>query len=180
MKEFYVQLSSHASTVEFPSNTANIFKNRLPYPLQFREAGWKVGMSSVSLPTAPRKIKLKDPFLFRFGWIELVDIDAVFYTDDLVEIRERDLAFTPKNGTEFMNMKRDRYLWALREQSVSDLQFFKKKSKVEDPTELLYMTMNRAENGHCVVTTREPAPPFGSTIDLGIRRWLFESSWPRK
>ena len=53
MKEFYVQLMSNASTVEFPSNCANNFKNRLPNPLQFRESGWKVGLASLSYPTPP-------------------------------------------------------------------------------------------------------------------------------
>ena len=53
MKDFYVQLISNASTVEFPSNSANSFKNRLPNPLQFRELGWKVGLASLSYPTPP-------------------------------------------------------------------------------------------------------------------------------
>ena len=53
MKEFYVQLMSNASNTEFPSNAANSFKNRLPYPLQFKEPGWKVGLVSASYPTPP-------------------------------------------------------------------------------------------------------------------------------
>ena len=53
MKDFYVQLMSNASTVEFPANSANSFKNRLPNPLQFREPGWKVGLASVTYPTPP-------------------------------------------------------------------------------------------------------------------------------
>ena len=53
MKDFYVQLMSNTSTVEFPSNTANSFKNRLPNPLQFRESGWKVGLASLSYRTPP-------------------------------------------------------------------------------------------------------------------------------
>ena len=48
MSDFYVQLLSNASTAEFPSNRPNHFKNRMPYPLQFREPGWKVGMNAVS------------------------------------------------------------------------------------------------------------------------------------
>ena len=55
MKEFYVQLMSNACTTEFPANHANSFKNRLPYPLRFREAGWKVGLSSLSYPTPPAR-----------------------------------------------------------------------------------------------------------------------------
>ena len=53
MKDFYVQLMSNASTVEFPANSANSFKNRLPNPLQFREPGWKVGLASITYPTPP-------------------------------------------------------------------------------------------------------------------------------
>ena len=53
MKDFYVQLMSNASTVEFPANSANSFKNRLPNPLQFRKPGWKVGLASITYPTPP-------------------------------------------------------------------------------------------------------------------------------
>ena len=66
MSDLYVQLMSNASTAEFPSNKPNHFKNRMPYLLQFREAGWKVGMTGMSLLEAPRKMNLKDAFLFRF------------------------------------------------------------------------------------------------------------------
>jgi len=53
MKEFYVQLISTSSTTEFPSNQANSFKNRLPYQIQLKEEGWKVGLSSISYPPPP-------------------------------------------------------------------------------------------------------------------------------
>ena len=53
MKDFYVQLMSNASKKEFPDNSANSFKNRLPNPLQFREPGWKVGLASIMYPTPP-------------------------------------------------------------------------------------------------------------------------------
>ena len=53
MKDFYVQLMSNASTVEFPSKSANSFKNHLPNPLQFREPGWKVGLASITYPIPP-------------------------------------------------------------------------------------------------------------------------------
>ena len=48
-----MQVTSESGTVEFPDNKANHFKNRLPYPLQFRESGWKVGMTSISHPVPP-------------------------------------------------------------------------------------------------------------------------------
>ena len=147
MKDFYVQLTSMASQTEFPSNTSNSFKNRLPHPLQFREPGWKVGMSAISLCAAPRKIKLNEAFLFRFGWIELVDPDQNVYTDMLQDVRERDLDFMPRTGTEFMNWVQDRYMWALGDQAMADLQLFKKKTSDGDPTEWLYMIMHPVANG---------------------------------
>ena len=64
MKDFYVQLTSNANTLEIPANTPHHFKYRMPYTFQFKETGWKVGLTGVSLPEAPRKIKLDEPFLF--------------------------------------------------------------------------------------------------------------------
>ena len=90
MKDFYVQLTSNASTTEFPANAPHHFKNRMPYPLQFKEPGWTVGLTGVSFPPAPRKIKLNDPFLFRIGWIELVDTQNDIYVDERVTVRETD------------------------------------------------------------------------------------------
>ena len=55
MKDFHVQLMSNASKTEFPANAVNSFKNRLPYPLQFQEPGWKVGLASLSYPTPPAR-----------------------------------------------------------------------------------------------------------------------------
>ena len=99
MSDFYVQLLSNASTSEFPSNRPNHFKNRMPYPLQFREPGWKVGMSALSLPEAPRKMNLENPFLFRLQWLELVDPGYGIYAEPLKTIREGDLEKMPETGT---------------------------------------------------------------------------------
>jgi len=151
VRDFYVQLMSNASTSEFPDNKANSFKNRLLYPLQLRESGWKVGISDISFPSALRKLDLKDSLLFRMGWIELIDTKINLHSEEMVEIKERDLKFTPRTGTEFMNMIRDRYMWSLRDETVYDLQMFKKKSKSDDPTEMLYTIMHRAENRQCVI-----------------------------
>ena len=142
---------SSASTSEFPDNKANSFKNRLPYPLQLRGSGWKVGISDISFPSALRKLDLKDSLLFRMAWIELITPQLNLYADEVIEIKERDLEFTPRTGTEFMNMIRDRYMWSVRDQTAYDLQMFKKKSKPDDPTEMLYTLMHRAENGQCVI-----------------------------
>ena len=97
MKDFYVQLMSNANTLEFLSNTANSFKNRLPYPLQFRESGWKVGVTSLSLPEAPRRMKLNEPFLFRIQWVELIDPQAVFYYDEHVDVVDSTRGTIPRN-----------------------------------------------------------------------------------
>ena len=48
-----MQVTSESGTTEFPDNKANHFKNLLPYPLQFRESGWKVGLTSISHPIPP-------------------------------------------------------------------------------------------------------------------------------
>jgi len=104
---FYVQLISNASTNEFPDNKSNSFKNRLPYPLQLRESGWKVGISDISFPSAVRKLDLKDPLLFQIWWIETVDTKNNIYFQDTEVIRESDLEFTPRTGTDLMNMIRD-------------------------------------------------------------------------
>jgi len=151
MKEFYVQVMSNASAAEFPSNQANSFKNRLPNPLELREPGWKVDVSDLSLPPAIRKVNLKNPSLCRITWIECVDPKTSLYTHAWLEVRENQLEFTPRTGKELRKIIRDRYHWELMEHTVSDLQLFKKKRDPEDPTELLYTVMHRAENGQCVL-----------------------------
>ena len=75
MKEFYVQLMSNASKTEFPTNAANSFKNRLPYPLQFKEPGWKVGLTNMSYPTPPTRPHQThtfepDDLICRFQWMK--------------------------------------------------------------------------------------------------------------
>ena len=47
---FFVTLPSHSSQKEFSDNTSNAFKVRLPTPLRLLGEGWKVGLSSISLP----------------------------------------------------------------------------------------------------------------------------------
>ena len=184
MSDFYVQLLSNASTAEFPSNQPNHFKNRMPYPLQFRESGWKVGMSALSLPEAPRKMNLENPFLFRFQWLEWVSPDYGIYAEPILTIREGDLEKTPKTGTEFLNMIRDKYLWDLNDQSTRDLRLLKKKQNEGDPDELSYMVMRRAENGECVIDNSQTSTsievnnsPRFPKLSIGIElakamRWI--------
>ena len=108
-------------------------------------------MSAISFPAAPRKIELGEPYLFRFDWIVLADPDNTVYARERELVRERDLDIMPRTGTEFMNWVRDRYVWGLRDQAVVNLQFFKKKTKDDDPTEWLYMIMHPVVNGECVI-----------------------------
>ena len=104
-----LQLNSNASVAEVPSIEGNSFKNRLPYPLQFRETGWKVGLSDISLPLSTqiprttRPMNLTDPFLFRFTWFEDWYPKGEWFSERFVDIKESDLAITSRNGTELMN-----------------------------------------------------------------------------
>jgi len=149
--DFYVQLMSNASTNEFPDNEANSFKNRLPNPLHLREPGWKVGISDLSFPSAVRKMGLKDSLLFEIWWIDMVNADQNIYTQVSSVTREGDLEFTPRTSTELLNAIRDQYMHRLRSRTDVDVTMYKKKSKADDPTELLYTVMHWAENGECVL-----------------------------
>ena len=126
MKDLYVQLSSNACVAEFPSNEANSFKNRLPYPLEFREPGWKVGLSGVSLPLSThtprttRRMNLTNPFLFRFSWYADWDPTGLWVSPRNVEIKESDLTLPPRNGTELTNEIRRLYLGSFGDQAEVD------------------------------------------------------------
>ena len=50
MSDFYLTLPSHSSKNEFPSNTSNHFKIRLPNPIRLEGNGWKVGLTAITLP----------------------------------------------------------------------------------------------------------------------------------
>lgn len=50
--DFYVSLPSTARKNEFPDNKSNSFKVRLPHPIRLVGSGWKVGLSSISMPDA--------------------------------------------------------------------------------------------------------------------------------
>ena len=126
MSEFYVQVKSNACTEEFPDNTSNKFKNRLPNVLMFRELGWKVGLSSITLPVSNKRsaqMTLKNPFLFRFIWFEGWTEESKHGSEQSVNIynyghqsvfpNSRSLANIPRSGTELMNEIRNRYLWSI-------------------------------------------------------------------
>ncbi len=96
-------------------------------------------------------MNLKNPFLFRFQWLELVKPDYSIYAEESVTIREGDLSMAPRTGTELLNMIRAKYLWELNDQSNWDLQLMKRKEIDDDPNELSFMVMHCAENGECVI-----------------------------
>ena len=72
--DFYVTLPSDASTDEFQANAPNHFTVRLPRPLHLSGEGWKVGLSSLSLPdTRANLYRLvpKQQYLFSLKWFVL-------------------------------------------------------------------------------------------------------------
>ena len=78
MSDFYITLPSHSSTTEFPNNPSNDFKIRLPHPIRLEGSGWKVGLSSITLPDtkAPLLVERVDSsnkptVLFKVNWIRL-------------------------------------------------------------------------------------------------------------
>ena len=68
---FYLTLPSHSNRNEFPQNQSNHFKIRLPHPKRLEGSGWKVGLSSISLPDAiielPKLMDAKE-ILFIMDW----------------------------------------------------------------------------------------------------------------
>ena len=97
---FYVTLPSHSSKNEFPSNTSNHFKIRLPNPIRLEGTGWKVAMAAISLPdtqvSLPPLVKAyaqkPNPILARIEWIRINSASSTikgavnFSTDDLKEL----------------------------------------------------------------------------------------------
>ena len=97
MSDFYVSLPSHSNKTEFPENTSNHFKIRLPNPIPLEEQGWKVGMSSIAMPdahvTLPSFTASEDKtVLSSFAWRRVESSsyyrfkEAYFDTDDLKEV----------------------------------------------------------------------------------------------
>ncbi|KAJ7371661.1 hypothetical protein OS493_023681 [Desmophyllum pertusum] len=76
MNDFIVTLPSHSNKREFPANEANHFKIRLAHPLHLPGSGWKVGLSSISLPDSKVNIyhlAEKGKYVFSAVWIKRVD-----------------------------------------------------------------------------------------------------------
>ena len=71
MSDFYLVLPSHSSKSEFPDNESNHFRIRLPHPKKLEGHGWKVGLTSISLPDSHSRVPVfmsgKYP-VFKMGW----------------------------------------------------------------------------------------------------------------
>ena len=124
MKEFYVQLMSNASTAEFPTNNANRFKNRLPYPLRFNESEWKVGLTSITYPLNSHRTFQPDDLLCRIKWVmKSMDIrDNVVVNTYTFEFKGQDLLQARdviSGGKSLMKYMVNRYETYLR-QHVTD------------------------------------------------------------
>ena len=92
---FYVTLNSRSNLKEFPDNKPHRFRNRLHHPLILREPGWKVGLSSICVPSAQpdlRKSLLTEErgkFLMKWSfWIdEYIEItNSRKYDEGSIEI----------------------------------------------------------------------------------------------
>ena len=92
MSDFYLTLPSHSSKTEFPDNKSNHFKIRLPHPKKLEGSGWKVGLTSISLPDSHCRVPVftegKDP-LFKMGWTRsvsnvLATIDRNYKPEDVL------------------------------------------------------------------------------------------------
>ena len=142
MKEVYVKLLSNASNQEFPDNTPNRFKNRLPFPIHLRKPGWKVGLVDVALPPGRPRLPADDPFLFRFAWTLLVDPQNDLYAREVQTIAAADIPYPCKTGTDLLTLVSHKYQWVLRNQSGTDLRFTEKGTDRK-----LYSTFRRVERG---------------------------------
>ena len=97
--DFYVTLPSNASTDEFQANAPNHFTVRLPRPLHLPGEGWKVGLSSLSLPDTRAdlyRLVPKQQYLFSLKWFVLrngkrtrrrttVQMDDIDHLDSVVD-----------------------------------------------------------------------------------------------
>ena len=110
MSDFYVTLPSHSSRNEFPDNTANSFKIRLPHPIRLEGGGWKVGLVAVSLPDptsqVPPLMKDENVIMFQTYWIAnnttIVQGKRVFQASfQAKDLRREDLEILDGKG--FMN-----------------------------------------------------------------------------
>lgn len=148
MKDFYVKLTSGSNRFEFPDNKAARFKNRLPYLLQFKEPGWKVGMADIHVPRAPRPLAIKDPFLFQFRWHFKNGDTYNAVTLDILEEQLVHLRPHITNGTQFMTAVKRLYYQQLHDLTVAEDQLGEnvKDEDGEDEFKRYYTQMYRTDD----------------------------------
>ena len=74
MSDFYLTLPSHSIKTEFPDNTSNHFKIRSPQPKKLEGSGWKVGLTSISLPDSHCRVPVFTSgkyAVFKMGWTRM-------------------------------------------------------------------------------------------------------------
>ena len=102
MSDFYITLPSDSTRTEFPDNVSNSFKIRLPQPIRLEGDGWKVGLTSISLPDTTALMSLSRRIcesnvascsvLFKKGFVRVdmkgdeVNLLIDFDTDDLQQV----------------------------------------------------------------------------------------------
>ena len=91
MSDFYLTLPSHSSKTEFPDNKSNHFKIRLPHPKKLKGHGWKVGLTSISLPDSHCRVTVFTSGkygIFKVGWSRLKGrlstIDKAYKPEDVL------------------------------------------------------------------------------------------------
>ena len=114
-------LMSRANKNEFPGNKANRFKKKLFHSLILREPGWRVGLSSISLPVAlPDLRALSDSFegkwMLQFSFFAnklLGDGKRSYLTEEVVEFDPMVLNNPGNVRTDFMKTFADSYNQAI-------------------------------------------------------------------
>ena len=115
---FYVTLNSRANEKEFPDNRAHRFKNRLHHPLILREPGWRVGLSSLCLPTVKPDLfrnvlpEQGNKGLIKWGfWIDQLLLNKRKYVDGIVEInvKQMEMLGYVTSGVAMMALFADQY-----------------------------------------------------------------------
>lgn len=102
-ESFYVTLPSHSSKNEFPNNTANHFKIRLPQPLRLEGQGWKVGLSSIALPDANVTLpSLSDDVTLGYSSWRRIEILDHYTQGEVFTVRELKNVFSNVDGVGFM------------------------------------------------------------------------------
>lgn len=103
-EEFYLTLPSDSSRHEYPNNTNNSFKVRLPAPIRLNGLGWKVGLTSISLPDNKLIIPAvtDDPktILFKYEWLHGENYNHHYVSR--LNLTDLNNVFSRMNGVEFM------------------------------------------------------------------------------